>query len=144
MDCPKYQYHALTWGGFYNTEYKSIHGLEEGDFLFDKKEDRDAFINNRKEIKKQLSAQFLLFHLTEGFCCDTRTIVHRVIEFEGVNYYSQRDLGISYPFSSARYYLENKWYPGFNDCPLGEDFDYDKVKTVKEWITGAWQDIDEF
>ena len=43
-DGPKYQYHVLTWGGFYNTEYKAVHGLEPGDFLFDTESERSAFI----------------------------------------------------------------------------------------------------
>ncbi len=49
-----------------------------------------------------------------------------------------------YPYSTVEYHIENKWYPGFNDYPLGEDFDYEKnkVEIIKEWVVGAF-DLDE-
>ena len=36
--------------------------------------------------------------------------------------------------------MENNWYPGFNDYPLGENFDYNenKVTVIQEWITGSF------
>lgn len=137
---PKYKYHVLTWGGFYNDEFKNIHKLEEGDFIFDTKEERNKFINERKDIETKLNVHCLCFYETEGFCCDIRTVLHRVIDFNGKQYYTQYDIGINYPFEAAKYHLENKWCPGFNDYPLGEDFDYTKVKIIKEWITGAMQE----
>jgi len=144
MEIPKYQYHVLTWGGFYNDEYKAIHGLEEGDFFFDSKGERDKFIRERKAIEKDLQAHFLMIHKTEGYNCHIRTICHRIVEIEGKQYYSTYDLGINYPFSSAVYMMNHKWYIGCNDYPLGEDFDYDsvEVKYIKEWVTGAF-DIEE-
>ena len=143
MDCPKYQYHVLTWGGFYNVEYIKIHKMEAGDYFFYTKEDRDAFINLRVTIEKKLRTGVLVIQKTEGYCCDTRTVLHRVIEFEGAQYYTKHDMGINYPFSSAKYHLSNKWYPGYNDYPLGEDFDYNEVTIVKEWITGAFENTDD-
>jgi len=139
---PKYKYHVLTWGGFYNDEFKNIHKLEEGDFIFDTKEKRDKFINERKDIESKLNVRCLCFYETEGFCCDIRTVLHRVIEYGGKQYYTQYDIGINYPFEAAKYHLQNKWCPGFNDYPLGEDFDYTKVKIIKEWITGAIQELE--
>lgn len=143
MEIPAYQYHALTWGGFYNKEYKSIHGLDSGDFIFKTESERDKFIKERKSIESKLGAHSLVFSLSEGFCCDIRTVLHRVVNIDGKDYYSSYDMGINYPFSVASYHLENKWYTGFNDYPLGEDFDYEnaKIKKVKEWITGAWQEL---
>jgi len=141
MNTPTYQYHVLTWGGFYNEEYKKIHGLDGGDFFFDTSDERDNFVASRKSIEKKLGANVLCFSLSEGFCCDVRTVLHRVVEFGGKQYYTFYDIGVNHPFSAAIYHLENKWYPGFNDYPLGEDFDYTEVTIVKEWITGAFQDF---
>ena len=69
--------------------------------------------------------------------------MHRVIKYEGKEYYSKYELSPNYPYDAAKYHLENKWYPGFNDYPLGEDFDYENVETVQEWITGAFDITDE-
>lgn len=137
MEAPKYQYHVLTWGGFYNERYKEIHGLEGGNYFFDTEEERTEFIKNRRKVADLLSANYLMISTSEGFCCDIETIIHRVIEVDGVQYYSQRSMGVNYPFSAAKYFLENRWYPGFNDYPVGEDYDYSDVKIVKEWVTGA-------
>lgn len=143
----KYQYHILTWGGFYNEEYAS-HGQVPGDRVFDTEAERSEYLSKLRVIEKEIGAGYpctLVAHLTEGFCCDIRTVIHRVVEFEGKQYYSEFDLGINCSFSAARYYIEDKWFPGFNDYPLGEDFDYDNAvgfKVVKEWITGADQEID--
>ena len=40
----------------------------------------------------------------------------------------------------VEYIIEEKWYPGFNDYPLGEDFDYnsDGFEVIQEWITGGF------
>ena len=78
--------------------------------------------------------------ISEGYCCRTRTVLHRVIEWDGKRYYTQLDMGVNYPMDVAQYHLEWKWYPGFNDYPLGEDFDYDNnpVQIIQEWITGAF------
>ena len=145
MKSPKYQYHVKTWGGFYNDEYKNIHKKECGDFIFDSKKERDSFVTELKEIEEQLDARFLVTDFTEGFCCNIRTVLHRVIEYKGKQYYSYCDLGINYPFHVAKYHMKWKWYPGFNDYPLEEDFDYDteEVLIIKEWITGAWQELEE-
>lgn len=136
---PKYQYHVQTWGGFYSEANRKIHGLSPGDFVFDSADDRDLFISNRVKISQELNAQYLVTSNTEGFNCGTRVILHRVIEHEAKQYYSRYDAGINFPFDAAKYHIENKWYPGFNDYPLGYDFDYSNVKIVSQWITGAFQ-----
>jgi hypothetical protein len=147
MSTPKYQFHVLTWGGFYNDEYKEHHGLADGDFVFDTMRERTEFIDERKKIEKYLNTQGLCFSFSEGFCCNVRTVLHRVIEFQGIQYYSHNDLGVNYSFSSAARFMENNWYPGFNDYPIpfGDDFDYETadIKIVKKWITGAFQEIDD-
>jgi hypothetical protein len=143
-ELPKYQYHCKTWGGFYNDEYKNIHGLSGGDFVFDSKQERQSFIDFRQAVSAELKANYLMIDNSEGFECCTRVTLHRVVEHQGISYYSTRDMGINYPFVSAKRFMENNWYPGFNDYPLGEDFEeYDSVKIVSEWITGAFQITDE-
>ena len=141
-DGPKYQYHVLTWGGFYNTEYKAVHGLEPGDFLFDTESERSAFIAARRALETKLGAMHLMVSLSEGFHCDVRTTLHRMSEFRGKCVHTTYDLGVNYNLSTAAYHLQNKWYPGFNDYPFGDDDTiYDKgnpdFKILDEWITGA-------
>jgi hypothetical protein len=140
----KYEYHLFVWGGFFNEEHLNKHCVQPGDYWFDTKEEREAFLNNLKKLEARLNAKHLCSKMTEGYCCRIRTVLHRVVEWEGQTYYSQNDLGINFPFDTAKYILEWKWYPGFNDYPLGEDFDYDNnnVKIVKEWITGAEQNVE--
>jgi len=137
---PKYEYHLLTWGGFYNEEYLKIHNIQSGDYYFDTSEERQAFINRLYSFESQLGTNGLVMTLTEGYCCRTRTVIHRVIEWDGKTYYTQCDMGVNYHMDAAQYHLEYKWYPGFNDYPLGEDFDYDNnpVQIIREWITGAF------
>ncbi len=136
----KYEYHLLTWGGFYNEEYLKIHNIQSGDYYFDTAEERQAFIDKINVFAKELNTFKPAIILTEGHCCRTRTVLHRVIEWDGEIYYTENDMGVNYPLDAAQYHLEYKWYPGFNDYPLGEDFDYEnnKVKIIQEWITGAF------
>lgn len=135
------KYHVLTWGGFYNDEHKAKHGLEEGDFLFDTDAERQAFIAERNRIADELNAHFLCIRQSEGYCCETRTVLHRVCEFNGKKDYSTYDLGINYPYTPAMYHLVHKWYPGFNHYPFGDDVDYQspEFKVLGEWITGAFE-----
>ena len=141
---PKYEYHLYTWGGFYNEEYFKIHQKPQGDFWFDTYEERQQFIDELRAIEDKLNARHLSMTLSEGYCCRTSTILHRVVEWEGKRYYSKCDMGINYPFSAAKHCLEYKWTCGFNDYPLGEDFDYDtnKPKVIQEWITGAEREFE--
>lgn len=139
----KYQYHLLTWGGFYNEDYVSIHGHKPGNHLFDTAEERETYVQTLKSISEKLDAKHLALDTSEGYCCEISTVLHRVIEYNGDRYYSNRNMGVNYPLDTARYFLEWKWNPGKNDYPLGEDFDYEKVTTIKEWITGAFQEVDD-
>jgi hypothetical protein len=140
---PKYQYHLQTWGGFYNKEH--THGFKSGDYIFDTLEERDAYINKLKQAEIDYpKARMLALSTSEGYNCNVRTTLHRVIEFENKEYYTTYDMGINFPYSTAQFHMEYKWYPGFNDYPLGENFPYDnpkeyqKIKIKQEWITGAF------
>ena len=138
---PKYQYHLKTWGGFYNDEYKEIHGLQEGDFLFDTEEEREAFIEHIEGLERTLGAYTLMLSISEGYDCTTETICYRVCEWEGEEYLTKKVLGVGYGYTIARYIMGNKWYPGFNDYPLGKGFEHyrhPEFKIKSEWITGAF------
>lgn len=144
---PKYQYHVQCWGGFYNDEYQKIHGYNPGNFIFDTKEERQKYIDTLKKIEVELNARMLALNLTEGYCCNIDTVLHRIVEYQGKEYYSQRNLGINYSYRSAQYMIEWKWYPGFNDYPLGEDFDYENDKDwklVSEWISGSFTQTEDY
>jgi len=136
----KYEYFLQTWGGFYNEEHRVKHGYEEGLYYFDTEEERSAYISMLQSLSSELNARVLCTVEGEGYNVRTHTILHRVIRFEGKDYYSCRDLRPAFSYSSAEYHLENKWYTGFNDYPLGEDFDYEgaDIEVVQEWITGAF------
>jgi hypothetical protein len=141
MEDLKYEYYLYTWGGFYNEEYLKIHNKPKGSFWFNTKEERDSFIQELKDIENKLNAKHLAMNLSEGYCCRIETIAHRVVEYKNKQYYTTYNLGVNYPLSAAKYMIEYKWYPGFNDYPLGEDFnDYNNLKIIQEWITGADQE----
>lgn len=59
---------------------------------------------------------------------------------QGDRRYSTRDMGVNYPYPAAEYFIQSKWYPGFNDYPFGEDYDYSdgNFKIISQWITGAF------
>jgi hypothetical protein len=143
LKAPKYEFHLYTWGGFYNKEHLKIHNKPRGDFWFDTAEERQHFIDELKSIEEKLNAKILCMTLSEGYCCRVKTVLHRVVEWEGKRYYTNYDMGINYPIDAARYHLEWKWTCGFNDYPLGDDFDYEenKPKVIQEWITGAYQNL---
>lgn len=135
----KYLYHLKTWGGFYNTEYAEQHGEQEGDFYFSTPAERDTYLKGLQKTEKKLGAYHLMHTFSEGYCWDVHTKIHRVVEYRGKRYHSERDLGVNCPFDAAKDHLVNKWLPGFNSYPLGEDFtDYTNLVTVQEWVTGAF------
>ena len=133
-----YEYYLLTWGGFYNEEHQIEHKFESGDHYFMSEKSRDGYLASLRTIEEDLNARHLASGTHEGFTCHERTVLHRVIEYAGIKFYSRYDIGVGYDYSSAAYHMEWKWYPGFNDYPLGEDFDYTDVEIISEWITGAF------
>ena len=134
----KYEYLLFTWGGFYNKEHQDKHKEIGGCHYFDNFIERNNYLQKLKDIEFELNAKHLAFTVNEGFHVREHTILHRVILYNNINYYTQNDMGANYHYDAAKYHLQNKWYPGFNDYPLGEDFDYSKVKIIQEWITGSF------
>ncbi len=139
---PKYEYGVYLWGGFFNEEYQPLHGFEEGNYYFDTAEEREKFISELKDISQKHNAKYLMTHEFEGCSCRVPCILHRVTKFEGKEVYSTYDLFNCTSLDIAEYHLENKWFPGCNDNPFGEDFDYDNSDIeVHEWITGAFNEV---
>lgn len=137
----KYEYLLKTWGGFYNKEYKDIHGEVSGLHYFNTKEERDEYLKKLSKIESEMGANALMSTISEGYHTRTITTLHRVIKWKNKEYYSSRKLSPNYPYEGAKYCLENNWYTGFNDYPLGYDFDYENndIEVVQEWITGAFE-----
>lgn len=138
----KYEYFIHTWGGFYNQSNVDIHGFTKeqgGSKWFDTKEDRENYINLLENVCKNLGTPdaCIVHVIDEGY--DTRDVptAHRITEYEGKHYYSCDKWNWPSDLSTIEYHMEWKWYPGFNDYPLGMDFDYSKVNIVQEWITGV-------
>ena len=135
----KYEYMLYTWGGFYNKEYKKIHKEEPGYKWFNYLKEREDYFSKLQNIEKSLKAEYLVRVVAEGYTTRIPTIVHRVIRYENKEYYTTQEYWPSYDLSAAEYGLEYKFYPGFNDYPLGEDFDYNKIEIIQEWTTGAFE-----
>ena len=141
----KYEYLLHTWGGFYNEEHQEKHGELEGYHYFYTEKERDNYITKLRKIEKDLNAKHLAIEKSEGYNTRTITTLHRVSKYKGKEYYTKNNLPPNYSYSAARYTMKNKWYPGFNDYPLGENFDYDNedFEIVQEWITGAFDISDD-
>lgn len=143
----KYEYRLYTWGGFYNKHNRDVHNEPSGAHYFSTLEERQDYKYKLLSYSQTLldlgnNDSHLVFDESEGYNCRTPVTLHRVIKFKGKEYHSYNELVLSVSFETAKYHLETKWYPGFNDYPLGEDFDYELVETVQEWITGSFA-IDE-
>lgn len=138
---PKYLYRMYAWGGFFNEEHKSIHQFADGEYIFNTKEARQKQIDAMEKCSKEMNAHVLCIALTEGFHVHDFVTFHRVCEYKGKRVYTATKIETSpYEYSDAEYFIEWKWYPGFNDYPFGEDFDYEdpEFKVLQEWITGAF------
>ena len=146
---PPYLYKVLTWGGFYNEEHVKHHKQVEGVRYFGSAEERNTYIKDLRQIAKNNKASVLAFAFTQGFEPYIRQdiILHRVTESEGVRYYTKYEVSNchSWSWNDANYHMANKWYPGHNDYPMGDDFDYgrDDWIVVSEWIEGSFNRDEE-
>ena len=139
MEKLKYEYFLKTWGGFYNEQHKKIHKKEPGNYWFDTAEERASYVAELKKLSEELGAKVLMVDTTiEGYNTRIMTTLHRVIrDSQGEEHYSSYNMGYGWPIDMAKYHMEYKWRPGFNDYPLGEDYDYDSCEIVQEWVTGS-------
>jgi hypothetical protein len=145
MNKLKYEYSLFTWGGFYNEKFLKLHKQKAGYHFFDSNEERDSFVVKLRKIEDDLDAKHLMVSKCEGYNARVETVLHRVVKFRDKEYHSKYSLGLCYPYNLAIFYFDNKWYPGFNDYPLGESFDYEnnEIEIVQEWIVGAFDIKDE-
>ena len=136
----KYEYVLYTWGGFYNPEYQEKHKEKEGCHFFDSKGEREEYLGSLIKIENELNARSLAFIKEEGYHLRHGVTAHRVTEFNGTKYYSCRHFPPGYDYCSAVSNIENKWFVGFNDYPMGDHIDYEnaKYRVVQEWITGSF------
>jgi len=84
----KYEYLLHTWGGFYNKEHQDKHGEVEGYHYFDTKQERSDYLAKLRKIEKELNAMHLATTISEGYNTRTVTTLHRVVKWEGKEYYT--------------------------------------------------------
>lgn len=141
MNKLKYEYYLYTWGGFYNQQYKDIHQEEPKAKWFNTLEKRSEYINKLKKIEEELQAKHLCIITCEGYFTRTPVILHRVSKYKNKIVKTTNELWPDTSYDGAKYILQWKWYPGCNDYPFGEDFDYEnnkKFEIIQEWIEGCF------
>lgn len=106
----KYEYLLKTWGGFYNEEFKKIHGKEEGYFFFDAKKERKDYIDELKQIEKKLNARVLMINEEEGKNVRYSTIAKMKMIYNGKTYEYEEDFGKAYPSDSAHFMFHDGNY----------------------------------
>ena len=126
----KYEYLLHTWGGFYNEEHKSKHGLEPGYFWFSSKQERKEFRDNLKEIEMKYGAHCLMASYEEGRHTRYRTIARMKLIYNGKEYPYEYDFGFGYSVHTA-YFM---WEEGNYSCDCNRSLFlselYDDVKEV--------------
>lgn len=140
----KYEYFLCTWGGFYNEQNRNMHKEKEGNKYFDTAEERDKYLDMLKRTAKSLPTEdsTLMSVTKEGYHVRDLPVCHRIVEYKGRRFYSCKKWDWPEDLRVLLYSMEYKWTPGFNDDiveeVLGEDVDYEQVKIIQEWVTGAF------
>ncbi len=106
----KYEYLLKTWGGFYNEEFQKIHGKEEGSFFFNTKKERKAYIDELKQIEKNLNARVLMITEEEGKSVRYSTIAKMKMIYNGKTYDYEEDFGNAYSEDSAHFMFHDGNY----------------------------------
>ncbi len=136
----KYEYMLHTWGGFYNEEHK--HDEKPGYKWFDSDLERDKYVQKLKTIEEVLGAKHLMITVEEGYNTRTMTILNRISKYKGKVYHSTYEMGYGYPYDAAKYHIEWKWTPSFNDDIISKDVGKkvkpEDIKIIQEWIIGAF------
>ena len=146
QELPKYEYYLKVWGGFWNETNLRIHGIPETEHLyFDTREARNEYLERLEKARKSLGTwdACIASTLVEGYYVRTIPTLHRISEYKGQKVHTV--LNWSFPENNKsvlEYYMEYKWYPGFNDYPFGEEdesiYDGEQVTIIAEWIEGAF------
>lgn len=106
----QYKYMLHTWGGFFNEEFKNIHGQEPGYEFFDSMEELNKRLDYLKSIELSLSANYLAHDIKEGFDVLYRTIAKMNLIYKGKKYPYEYDFGFAYPIEAAEYIFEDGNY----------------------------------
>lgn len=109
----KKKFSLQTWGGFYNKEYKDIHGYEEGKYYFDTEEEMNNYITELKKKSEELNARMLMIHTCSGFYVDIPKKIHAVIKNKDTGEYREevREVLDDFEVSTMAYTAKYKFEP---------------------------------
>ena len=162
-----YMYGLTLWGGFFNSDNVAVHNmlpaLFEKTLFFENKSVRDNLLTSLKLIETNMKEKgyekcTLMSVVSEGYSIATPVVCHRVSEYKGKRVHTQQAMQPGTTLQHAMYYMDNKWYPNFNDYPFGYDDEVDEetgeplhedvynsedFKIIQEWVTGAF-DLEDF
>lgn len=133
----KYEYLLKTWGGFYQLPKNPF---KPGDYYFDSEEERRKYIEKLELKNTELEYSGMVLYKEEGYNVRHFPTLHRISSHKGELKHTTWEHFQNITAHTAEYSIENKWYPGHNDYPFGEDFDYDSpdFKIEEEWIEGKF------
>lgn len=147
----KYEYLVNLWGGFFNDEYRAVHGYENGPYWFDTKEERSEFIDKLKALEKEHGYHHLVFSEEEGYGTRLQTIAKMVLKYRGVYYELESEFQYAYPVESAYYmffegnyscdcnrslFLSRK-YKDFPELDCGHEIEMVNFKVIGREIDGT-------
>lgn len=150
MSLNKYEYAFKTWGGFYNEEFKKLHGREQGTFYFDTRDERDAEVFVLESLKTLYcpNAMNLVIQKFEGDFARYSTVAKLKFGYNNAVYYLDFDFGPAYPFSGAIFmftegnyscdcnrslFLKKKYPEAFpNELPCGNKIELLRISVVYE------------
>ena len=131
VEMPKYKYRLITWGGFFNEEYKKLHHLSEGQYIFDTKQERDDFEALLKAYEKKYpKARVLMIEKEEGYHVDESPAIHFILKNTktGLLRHVIEEITFCFKFDDLPYYGEWK-------CPI-ECFLEDDEVIEASYLTG--------
>jgi hypothetical protein len=142
----KYEYLLQVWGGFYNEQNKSKHGLDPGYFWFNTEEDRQEYLDNLKEISKKYNAMYLATRLCEGKYVRYKTVATMTLVYQEKQYQYKYDFGFAYLVDSAifmwkdgnyscdcnRSIFLSRQYPGFPELICGNKIEVRDFEVKQE------------
>ena len=109
-DTMKYEYMLHTWGGFYNKEYRDVHGYAPGYYWFETADERKKYVETLKFIERKLHAVRLMTVFEEGTETRYKTIAEMTFVYNGNEYHLNYDFGYCYEEDAARYMFEDGNY----------------------------------
>lgn len=112
----KYEFHTYINGGFFNKEYKKIHKIEEGNYWFSNKQEREDFLIHLKDLEITHKFNHLCYNLNEGYYTRFDTVVSMKLNYNNQKYKFEYNFGVGYPKNAAYYMFHNGNYSC--DCNL--------------------------